>query len=153
VGSIRVSITALAALARELKSTDDDNPEYDRALVELVNRDSGLPDSMLVRTANTLGIDSQPFLDAARIDAQKIAHPEPEHDVEFRRDEWQIEVGDGKTLLGYHEWLAANAEPVPTEITLKFVLDLMPDDAVDIAVHDYFAEHGIPEPVSVDPLG
>jgi hypothetical protein len=150
MGSLKVSITNLAAIARELKSTEDDNPEYDRALVELVNRASGLPDSMLVRTAQTLGVNDQPFLDAARIDAQKITHPEPEPQPLPGLDDWQYEVANGDTRLGYDQWLANRA--VPTEITLKFVLDLMPDDAVDIAVHDYFAEHGIPEPVSVDPL-
>jgi hypothetical protein len=108
MGSLKVSITALAAHARELRSEHGENAEYDRALVELVNRASGLPDDTRVITARTLGIPQDPFI---------------------------IPV-----------------EPVPTEITLKVVLDLLPGDDVRDAMSEYFAEHGIPEPVSTTPL-
>ena len=147
MGSIRVSLTNLGAIARELKSTDGENAEYDRALVEFFNRASGLSDDMLPQSARTLGISSELFLAPNR----GIAWPEPEPQVPPRLDDWQYEVANGDTRLGYAEWFANNPEAVPTEITLKFVLDLAPGDDVDAAVEEYIAENGLPEAI-VEPL-
>lgn len=42
--------------------------------------------------------------------------------------------------------------PVPTEITIALVLDLSPGEDVRDAVATYFAENGVPDPVSVTPM-
>ena len=99
---MNIAVTELVQAAQELRSEDGENPEYDRALVELVSRASGNSDDSFPSVAHTLGIP----------------------------------------------WTAA-PQPVPTEITLKVVLDLCPGDDARDAVQEYFAENGVPEPVSV----
>ena len=52
-----VSISSLLDIARGLKSEDNENSEYDRALVELVTEASGLPLAEKELMAKMLGIE------------------------------------------------------------------------------------------------
>lgn len=51
-----VRLTNLVSLAKDLKSEEGENIEYDRALVELVNEAIGYTQEDLPRTAILLGI-------------------------------------------------------------------------------------------------
>jgi hypothetical protein len=57
-----VSIARLIKLARDLKSEDGENPEYDRALVELITDAAGMTMEYGRPTiAEQIGIDATPF--------------------------------------------------------------------------------------------
>jgi hypothetical protein len=55
----KVSLKKLAELASRLKSEDGENPEYDRALVELVTDAAGLPMTERRIVIERIGVKSE----------------------------------------------------------------------------------------------